>query len=175
MLDLFGNAEIGDFRWAVAIFQGSGATEVIQRANEVELHTYYPIRINKNGEPVPLWKNYLFVEFHEQLTLSICRSTFKFMRLISTHDEEGILKPVLVPKNAIDENLRLLRQGKFNDKSYRRRFYGRGSLVKVIDGIFTDKRVKLETDLPSHIPGNKMVAVSIGGWNGKIEIFKLAL
>ena len=71
--------------------------------------------------------------------------------------------------------MRLVQQGKFNAIKFRRRFYGRGSLVKVVGGLFTDKRVKLEADLTPDMPGNKAVPISIGGWNGKIEIFKLAL
>ena len=175
MLDLFNEYTQSDFRWIVAIFQKTGATEAIKKANEVRLRTYYPIRLNYNGEPTPLWRNYLFMEFKESLTLNVCRSSFSFLKIISVHDEEGILRPVLVPKNAIDENLRLLHQGRFNDIQYQRRFYGKGSLVRVIDGIFTDKKVRLETDLPSNVSGNKLVSISIGNWNGKIEIFKLAL
>jgi hypothetical protein len=174
-MDLFGEMQSSDFHWVVAIFQGTGASEIIPRANEASLKTYYPFRFNVRGEPIPLWRNYLFVEFQESLTLSVCRSTFRFLKLISAHDEEGILHPVLVPKNAINENMKLVQQGKFNAIKFRRRFYGRGSLVKVVDGLFTDKRVKLEADLTPDMPGNKAVPISIGGWNGKIEIFKLAL
>jgi hypothetical protein len=175
MLDLFDNCTQSEFQWVVAIFQKTGATEAIKRANEAQLRTYYPIKLNYNGEPTPLWRNYLFIEFKESLTLNLCRSSFSFLKIISVHDEEGILRPVLVPKNAIDENLKLLHQGRFNDIQYRRRFYGKGSLVRVIDGIFADKKVRLETDLPSNMPGNKAISISIGNWSGKIEVFKLAL
>jgi hypothetical protein len=176
MLDLFNHQQnVDTFHWIVAIFQGNGATDVIKRASDVPLRVYYPFRLNMNGEPVPLWRNYLFIEFQEILTLNICRSTTKFLKIISTHDDEGTLRPILVRKSAIDENLKLLHQGKFNDIVYKRRFYGRGSLVRVIDGVFADKRVRLESDITPNMPGNKAISVSIGNWSGKIEIFKLAL
>jgi hypothetical protein len=176
MLNLFQeNPTIHDFDWIVATFYGCGATEVIQRANEVPLQTYYPLRTNIYGNIVPLWRNYLFVEFREYVTIPLCRSTFKFINVISTHDEEGFLHPVLVPKNAINENLNLVRSGVLDNKSYSRRFYGRGSLVKVIDGVFCNKKVRLEDDIDPNMPGNKAISVSIGGWNGKIEIYRLAL
>lgn len=175
MLDLFGTCQPEDFYWVVAIFQGQGATEAIKRANDVPLRHYYPLRINRNGEFIPLWRNYLFLEFRESITLNLCRSTFKFLKLISSRDEYGVYKPVLVPKSAINENMKLLHQGKFNDIAYKRSFYGRGSLVRVIDGIFTDKKVRLEVDLTPDMPGNKAISISIGSWSGRIEIFKLAL
>jgi hypothetical protein len=176
MLNLFqGNQTIHDFNWIVATFQGCGASDVIQRANQIPLKTYYPLKMNIYGNLVPLWRNYLFLEFRECVTISICRSTYKFINIISSHDEEGNLKPVLVPKNSINENLSLVQQGVFDNKSYSRRFYGKGSLVNVIDGVFSNRKVRLEDDLDPWIPGNKEISVSIGGWNGKIEVHRLAL
>jgi hypothetical protein len=175
MLDLFSNTQSQNFWWVVGVFRNDGATEVIKRANDIPLHTYYPIRINSRGEPVPLFKNYLFIQFVQPLTLQICHSTTKFLKLISSHDEEGILYPVLVPKDAIDENLNLVAQGKFNDRAYLRRFYGKGSLVRVIEGIFIDKKVRLDSDITPDMPWNKKVVIDINGYKGSIELWKLAL
>jgi hypothetical protein len=176
MLNLFEeNSTIRDFNWIVATFQGCGASDVIRRANEIPLKTYYPLRMNIYGNLVPLWRNYLFLEFRESITIPICRSTFKFINIISTHDDEGTLKPVFVPKNAICENLNLVQSGIFDNKIYSRRFYGKGSLVKVIDGVFNGMTVRLEEDIEPDIPGNRTVSVNLGGWNGKIEVFRLVL
>ena len=175
MMDLFGDVIQSDFSWIVATFQGTGASEVIKRANDVPLMTYYPLKINENGVPTPLWRNYLFIEFRGMLTLQICRSTTKFLQVLSCHDEEGTLRPVLVRKSAIDKNLALVRQGTFNSRQFTRKFYGKGSLVRVIDGVFADKKVRLEADLTPDMPGNKAIPVSIGAWSGKIEVFKLSL
>jgi hypothetical protein len=177
MLDLFtqNQQESYDFSWIVAVFAGLGASEVIKRANNVPLKTFYPFRIAYNGEPIPLWRNYLFVEFRERVTIDVCRSTSKFLKVLSIHDKEGILHPVLVRKDAIRENLELLQRGKFNDKVYLRRFYGYGSLVRVIEGTFIDKKVRLEQDVAPLTPGNRKINVSIGGWSGKIELYKLDL
>lgn len=170
MLNLFDSVNHHDFSWIVAIFQGCGATEVIKRANEVPLRTYYPVRTNKNGDLVPLWRNYLFIEFQGLISVNICRSTYKFLKIISI---DGL--PVLVPRNAINAHLELLNQGKFNERSFSRRFYGRGALVRVLEGHFANKRVRLEADLEPNMPGNRLIPVSIGNWSGKIEVFKLAL
>jgi hypothetical protein len=176
MLNLFEeNSTISDFNWIVATFQGCGASDTIKRANEIPLKTYYPLRMNIYGNLVPLWRNYLFLEFRECVTISICRSTFKFINIISTHDSEGTLKPVFVPKNAIYENLNLVQSGIFDNKIYSRPFYGKGSLVKVIDGVFSKMTVRLEEDVDQDMPGNRAILVNLGGWNGKIEIFRLAL
>jgi hypothetical protein len=176
MRDLFMDTQqIENFSWIVAMFTNGGAPEVIRRANDVPLKTFYPIRFNGKNEPVPMWRNYLFIEFRENLTLQICRTTNRFLRIISAHDKEGNLKPILVRKNAIAESLELFQQGRFNDRIHLRRFYGRGSLVRVIEGNFIDKRVRLEMDIEPGWPGTKKVTIDINGYRGSIEIWKLAL
>jgi hypothetical protein len=178
MLDLFAqnSPQIDDFHWAVAIFASSGATEAIKRANDAQLRTFYPFKININGEPIPLWRNYLFIQFVDNLTTEICRSTTRFMSFISETDPEtGIKKPRLVRKDAINENLAMLKLGKFDDKTYRRRFYGCGSIVRVIEGPLIDKKVKLAMNIEPEMPSTKKVLIDINGCRGKIELWKLAL
>jgi len=176
MFDLFNNQQqMDDFSWVVAMFQGNGASIAIKRASEVPLRTYYPIKWNGRGEPVPLWRNYLFLEFCETISLEICRSTTKFLKIISHPDEEGVYHPVLVPKNAINENLAMVQQGLFDERTYNRRFYGKGSLVRVLEGNFINKKVRLEADIPPDLPRNKTISISLGSWNGRIEVYKLAL
>jgi hypothetical protein len=170
MLDLFGQNDQKDFYWIVAMFTGCGASDVIKRANGIPLQTYYPLRLNKDGNMVPLWRNYLFIEFKGRISVDICRSTYRFLKFINIDKI-----PILVPKNAINSHLELLNQGKFDEKTHFRRFHGRGALITVIDGNFANKRVRLEADIPPNLPGNKLVPVSIGNWSGKIELFKLAL
>ena len=41
----------------------SGATEIIKRANDVPLKTFYPIRLTLNRVMCHYGRNYLFVEF----------------------------------------------------------------------------------------------------------------
>jgi hypothetical protein len=80
-----------------------------------------------------------------------------------------------VRPGAIDESLRLITQGRFDERPVRRRFYGKGSLVRVMDGSFAEKKVRLEEDVRPEMKGGRAVAISIGGWSAKVEIFKLAL
>jgi hypothetical protein len=176
-MDLFNENpdKIDDFCWIVAIFTGSGASEAIRKAHGMQLKTYFPVRFNGKNEPIPMWRNYLFVEFREQLTLQICRSTTKFLKILSFHDEEDVLRPILVRKNAINEHIEMMMQGKFNEKCPIRRFYGRGSIVRVIDGNFIDKRVRLEIDVEPNMPGSRKIPIDINGCKGKIELYKLAL
>jgi transcription antitermination factor NusG len=166
---------IDEFRWVVAVCQADGATQVIKRARENELQTFYPIRRTFKGEYSPLWKNYLFVQWREFITLEVCRSTTKFMTFINTHDEEGIVKPVLVRRNAIDETLRMITQGKYDERLIDRRFYGKGSIVRVIEGNFMDRNVRLEEAILPEMHGNHKVAVDLNGIKAVIEIYKLAL
>jgi hypothetical protein len=180
MLDLFTGHGCAtnirdDFRWSVAMFRAHGASEAIKRANQVPLRTYYPIKFNIYGDPIPLWRNYLFIEFKQSLTINICRSTSLFIKVLSMSDDEGVLHPILVRKEAIDENMRLLQLGRFNDKMFIRRFYGRGSVVRVTSGMFQDKKVRLENDVAPDMPGDRRVVVNINGLRGSIEIWKLAL
>jgi hypothetical protein len=173
--DLFTGKQIDNFKWIVAIFNGDGATLVIIRAHRCNLATYYPIRLNNHGDPVPLFKNYLFVEFREYITLDICRSTSNFIKVLSARDDEGLARPVLVPRNAIDENRAMVMAGRFNERSLQRQFYGRGSLVRVLEGTFIDRRVRLEEDVFPDWRGNHKVKVDIDGLKGVIEVHKLAL
>jgi hypothetical protein len=175
MQDLFATQTQNDFKWVVAVFANTGATEAIRKANDVPLKTFYPIRFNQKGLPVPLWRHYLFIEFRDTLTAQVCRSTKKFIKVITMRDEEGIEYPVMVRKNAINEHLGLLLSGRFNSRSTVRRYYGKGSIVRVLEGNFIDKKVRLETDVPPSMPGNKKVQIDIGGFKASIEIWKLAL
>jgi hypothetical protein len=173
--DLFAPQTQNDFKWVVAVFANTGAIEAIRKANEVPLRTFYPIRFNQRGQPVPLWRPYLFVEYRRTLTAQICRSTKKFIKVITMRDEEGIEYPVMVRKNAIDEHMGLLLSGRFNSRTTVRRFYGRGSIVRVLEGNFIDKKARLDADILPSMPGNKKVQIDIGGFKASIEIWKLAL
>jgi hypothetical protein len=181
MRDLFApkindHAYLGDpFRWVVAMFQQDGATQVIIRAHKFDLATYYPIGFSKDGEPVPLWRNYVFLEWKEQVTLDICRDTPNFLKVLSAHDDEGIVRPILVRRNHVDENGAMVLAGKYNERQLVRRFYGRGSLVRVIEGVFMDKRVRLEENILPEWRGSRRVKVDIDGIKGSIELYKLSL
>jgi hypothetical protein len=60
MYDLFNGALYKpideSFRWMVSIFSSGGASQVTQKANEIPLRTYYPLRVNRKGVSIPLWK-----------------------------------------------------------------------------------------------------------------------
>jgi hypothetical protein len=172
MLDLFAAPETitNDFHWAVAMFKANGAVQVIRRASDNQLKTYYPFKRNRLGDFVPLWRNYLFIQFQQCLTIDICRTTSNFIKLLSIENQ-----PILVRKNAINESMRLLQLGKFDDVVYKRPFYGQGSLVNIISGDFSDRKVELLADIPSDMPGSKKIPISINGWRANIEVFKLAL
>jgi transcription antitermination factor NusG len=163
------------FRWVVAIFSADGAVQAIIRANKSDLKTYYPIRFNAKSEPIPLFRNYVFVEFRKYITIDLCRETPNFIKVISAHDDEGMLRPVLVRRSAIDEHRAMILAGKFNERSINRQFYGRGSLVRVIEGTFIDKKVKLEEDVYPDWKGNHRVKVDIDGIKGTVELYKLSL
>jgi len=164
-----------DFRWSVAVFKAHGAVEAIKRANQVPLKTYYPFKIDKRGNFTPLWRNYLFLEFRQSLTLEVCRTTRNFIKMLTMRDDEGETYPILVKKEAITENMRLLQLGKFDDKTFLRSFYGKGSLVRVTEGTFQDKRVRLEMDILPNMEGKTKVSVDINGWKAQIELWKLSL
>jgi hypothetical protein len=179
MFDLFNGAQrpiiSDDFRWSVAVFRLNGASQTICRANEEGLRTYYPIRRNKTGDLVPLWRNYLFLEYNPSITINLCRATSNFIKMLSAADEDGINQPILVKKEAISENMRLLELGTFDEIDYYRKFYGHGSLVNIISGQFTGKKVQLLADILPNMQGSKKIPVNIEGWRASIEIFKLAL
>jgi hypothetical protein len=174
--DLFNGREIDTFRWIVTLFSQGGATRAIIKANAINLATFFPIRFNKQGEPVPLWSNYLFMEFREFVTIDLCRNTPNFIKLISSRDPDSdIMQPIMVRRGAIAESLRLITQGKFNEQVFVRPFHGRGSIVLVTDGPFLDKQVRLEIDVPSNMNARIKVPVDINGIKATIELFKLAL
>ena len=162
-----------EFRWIVGVFRGNGAMEVIKRANGLKI--FYPVRLTFKGEYVPVWRNYLFVEFKESITINLCRTTPDFIKVISERDDDGMLRPVLIRKNAIDESMRLITQGKFDDIVFKRQFRGKGSIVRVIDGAFQDKVARLEQDVTPEMKGSYKVPISVNGVKCKIELFKLAL
>jgi hypothetical protein len=172
MLDLFGDgcATSEDFKWAVAIFKANGAIQVIKRASDYHLKTYYPFKRNKFGDFIPLWRNYLFIQFQQYRTMCVCRTTSNFIKILSIENS-----PILVRKEAINESMRLLQLGKFDDVIFKRPFYGKGSLVNIISGDFSDRRVELLTDISWDVPGNVRVPISISGWKASIEVHKLAL
>lgn len=175
MQDLFNQQSTEDFHWVVAVFASTGAVEAIKKANEVPLKTFYPIRFNGRGEPMPLWRPYLFIEYREILTAHVCRSTRKFIKVLQMVDNDGRSYPIMVRKDAINEHMSLLLRGHFDDKIYKRRFYGRGSIVRIVEGNFIDKRVKLEMDVTPEMPGTKKVMININGFKGSIELWKLSL
>ena len=154
---------------------GDGATQIIKRASAHELKTFYPIRRNLRGEYAPLWRAYLFIEFREGVTINLCRTTSHFLKIISERDDGGLSHPILVREDAIADNLRLMMMGKFDDKTYIRRFYGKGSIVRVIEGNFIDRKVRLEMDVTPDMNARTRVPVDINGIKAKIEIFRLAL
>ena len=82
---------------------------------------------------------------------------------------------MLVRRDAISESLRLMTQGKFDERVPARRFYGRGSMVHIIDGVLHDKLVRLEIDVLPNMSANTKVPISIDGLRAKIELHKLAL
>jgi hypothetical protein len=139
------------------------------------LATYFPIRFNARGEATPLWRAYLFAEFRDGITIDILRSTSKFIRIISERDDEGIYQPVLVRRNAVQESMAMVMEGKYNERIIERRYYGRGSIVRVLEGNFIDKKVRLEMDVWPEMPGRTKVKVDINGVKAVIELFKLAL
>jgi hypothetical protein len=182
--DLFSSAPNGfhylkpiddPFRYICGIFNGNGAVQIIKRANEIPLRTYYPIRFNNKGEPTPLWRSYLFIEFREGVTINLCRTTTHFVRVVSEKDKDGLVTPVMVRRNGIRESMAMVLHGKFNERMIVRRFYGKGSIVRVLDGHFIDQKVRLEADVTPEMRGNYRVRVDINGLKAVIELHKLAL
>jgi hypothetical protein len=66
-------------------------------------------------------------------------------------------------------------QGKFDDVTFQRRAYGKGAIVRVIEGNFIDKKVLLEMNVTPDMTGRTRVKVDIDGIKGTIELHKLAL
>jgi hypothetical protein len=186
MRDLFGGAptnghhylkplEDDPFRYICGVFSDDGAVEVIKRANAIPLVTYFPIRFNGKGEPVPLWRSYLLVEFREGVTINLCRTSSNFLKIVSERYKDGLQYPVLVRKSSIAQSMAMVLEGKYNERIVNRQFHGRGSIVRVIEGTFIDKRVRLEEDIFPDWKGNRRVRVNIDGVRGTIEVYKLSL
>jgi hypothetical protein len=181
--DLFNGAiykPTDEFRWVVAKFnaKSNGAPQVMRRANKIPLMTFFPLRYNRKGEPVALWGGYLFIEWREGVTINLCKTTNHFICLISARDNDGIIRPILSRRNAIDETMHMLMSGRFDERpeSLRRaRHYRRGAVVIVLDGIMHDRKVRLEQDIPPDMKGTRKVCIDISGVKGQIEVSKLAL
>ena len=163
------------FRWVCAVFSQDGAVQIIMRANKNGLKTLYPIRRDIKGEYQPLWRSYLFIEFREGITIDLCRTTTHFIKIVSERDEDGLQHPILVRRNAIAQSLRLVTMGKFDDSHFKRQFHGKGSIVRVIEGNFADKKVRLEIDVPPDMNGRTRVPVDMSGIKARIELYKLDL
>jgi hypothetical protein len=163
------------FRYICVVFNGDGAVQILQRANQIPLATYFPIRFNGKGEPVPLWRSYLLIEFREGVTINLCRTTSRFLKVVSERDEEGLLRPILVKRDAVKQSMAMVLEGKYNERAIDRRFYGKGSVVHVLEGNFIGKKVKLEMDIWPEMAGRTKVKVNIDGLKGRIELYKLAL
>jgi hypothetical protein len=99
----------------------------------------------------------------------------KFIRILTERDEEGLVRPRLVRRNAVDENKAMVMAGRFNERTIKRRIYERGSIVAVLHGVMATRKVRLEEDVLPEWKGNHKVKVDIGGLKGTIELFKLAL
>jgi hypothetical protein len=83
--------------------------------------------------------------------------------------------PVLVRRNAVEESMRMILKGHFNDVAPKRRFYGKGSIVVVLDGAFMNQKVRLEEDVAPQMKGTQRIRVDFNGIKAKIEVYKLAL
>jgi hypothetical protein len=163
------------FRYVCGVFSGDGAVQIIQRANAIPLATYFPIRFNGKGEPIPLWRNYLMIEFREGVTINLCRTTSHFQKVISEKDEDGLVHPILIRKEAVRQSMAMVLEGKYNERVIVRQFYGRGSIVRVIEGTFIDQKVRLEEDVFPDMRGNHKVKVDLNGLKATVEVYKLAL
>jgi hypothetical protein len=133
------------------------------------------VRFNHKGEAAPLFRNYLFIEWREGVTIETCRATSLFVKILSARDDEGIVRPIMVRRNAVDENRAIVLASKFNERIIDRRFYGKGSIVAVLHGVLATKKVRLEDDVTPQMRGSHRVRVDMDGVKGTIEIHKLAL
>ena len=109
------------------------------------------------------------------MTINLCRTTTQFIKVVSERDEEGLMHPVLVKREAVKQSMAMVLEGKFNERIIERRFYGRGSIVRVIEGNFIDKKVRLEMDVTPGMNGYTKIKVDLDGIKASIELFKLAL
>ena len=163
------------FRYICGVFSGDGATQIMQRASTIPLQTYFPIRFNGKGEPIPLWRNYLLIEFREGVTINLCRTTSYFLKVISEKDEDGLVTPVLVKRDAVKQSMAMVLEGKYNERIINRRFYGKGSIVAVLHGVMATRKVRLEQNVTPEMPGSQRVKIDMDGIKGTIEMYKLAL
>jgi hypothetical protein len=163
------------FRWVCAMFASDGAVQIIRRANAKDLKTFYPIRRKIQGEYAPMWRSYLFIEFREGVTINLCRTTTHLIKVVSERDKDGLVHPVLVRKDGIKESLRLVMMGKFDESQFKRQFHGKGSIVRVLEGVLIDRKVRLEIGVPPDMNARTRVPVDINGIKAKIELFRLAL
>ena len=116
-----------EFRYVCGVFSGDGAVQILQRANAIPLATFFPIRFNGRGEPVPLWRSYLLIEFRKGVTINLCRTTSNFIKVVNERDEEGLLRPILIKREAVKQSMAMVLEGKYNERIIDRRFYGKGS------------------------------------------------
>jgi hypothetical protein len=173
--DIFGEYQRYDkFFWSVGIFAGNGANEAIKRAIDARLEVFYPYRLNKSGDFTPLWKNYLFIEWIDNLSVDVCNHCNKFIRFISFDDSN---KPFLVKYDSISECLEMMRMGKYNIGNPVRSFRNAGSKVMIRDqnSNFDRMRVLLLCDITPNMSSTRRVPVELNGWRVLIEINKLWL
>jgi hypothetical protein len=174
--DLFNNGDNDSFILIVAQFTGNGATRAIIKAHQCGVLIYYAVRINEKGEPVPLWANYLLVEYREFVTIQLRRGTPSFFKIFSARDvDSDLMQPLMVRREAGAESMKMLMAGRFNEVAMQRPFHGKGSLVLVRDGSFVSRKVRLETDVTPQMRGGLKVPNSIDGVRAVIELHKLAL
>jgi hypothetical protein len=159
------------FRYICGVFSGDGAVQILQ----IPLATFFPIRFNGNGGPVPLWRSYLLIEFREGVTINLCRTTSHFLKVVSERDEEGLLRPILVKREAVKQSMAMVLEGKYTERVTEGRFYGKGSIVAVLHGVIATRKVRLEEDVTPQMRGSHRVRVDMDGVKGTIEVHKLAL
>jgi transcription antitermination factor NusG len=171
-MDVFGEYQKYDkFFWSVGMFSGNGAKETIRYALEAHLEVFYPHRLNKSGNFVPLFGNYLFIEYILPTTVMICRQSSKFYGFISFDGQ-----PELVRRNSIDECLRLLKMGKYNHVFTHHSYIRKGTLVRILsEDNFNGKLVRLLCDVAPDMPNNKRVPVDFGNIKLMIEIGKIRI
>lgn len=168
--DLFGTYNEKDkFLWAVGVFNGNGAHEIIKYALDARLETFFPHRLNKLGNFIPLWRNYLFIEYIPPMTAQVCRQSSKFLGFINFNGQ-----PELVYRNAIDECLKLLQLGKYNFTHLRRSHVSKGTYVRIMnDNNFQGKLVKILCDVTPEMHETKRIPVELGSMRMMLELRKL--
>jgi hypothetical protein len=175
MQDLFSTSEPAqntEINWILSVFYGNGAIEAIRKAIEYQLQIYYPHKINKNNQIIPIWRSYLFLEFIPKISVEVCRFSSKFVKVIT--DKDG--SPILIRQSMLNESLELLKSGWYNDISPQRKYYNGGATVRINSQDFWNgKFVRLLCDIQPSWSDDKMVPIEINGWKCLIELRKLAL